>query len=241
MEKQAKLVYKVKRLLKRLGCPRWLHHFGPKMYELYEYICALLIRFCCRLSYRRVKQLCDLLGFTCPTKSFLQRTAAKLDIRFWQQVIKATSRQVRIVALDATGLSRINPSYHYLKCIDGKMPKVPIKLNAAFDTRHKKFCAARVRVLPAHDLKDAYQLIRQSNLRILVADKDYVSEKFYKQAHEQGILLMIPKKKNAKKGFFRKKMHKAFRQKTYNRRSLIEAVFGATKRKYGSSVSSQKA
>ena len=241
MTKHAKLVYKVKRLLKRLGCPRWLHHFGPKKYEFWQHIMALLTKAYCRLSYRRVGQLFDLLGIVCPRKSALQATAAKLDSKFWQQVLKATSFQPYIVALDATGLSRTNPSYHYLKRIDGKKPQKYVKLNTAFDTRHKKFCAAKVRVLPAHDLRDAQYLLRQSNPRIGVADKGYVSEKLYKYAHEQGILLMMPKKKNAKKGFFRKKMHKKFRQKTYNRRSLVEAAFGAAKRKYGSSVSSRKA
>jgi len=241
MEKQTKLVFKVKRLLKRLGCPRWLHHFGPKTYEFWQHVTALLAKAYCRLSYRRVIQLFDLLGMTCPKKSALQTMAAKLDSHFWQNVLKATSRKAYIVALDAKGLSRTNPSYHYLKRIDGKRPQKYVKLNAAFDTRHKKFCAAKVRVLPAHDLKDANQLIQQSNPRIVVADKGYVSEKLYKYAHEQGILLMMPKKKNAKKGFFRKKMHKAFRQKTYNLRSLVEAGFGAAKRKYGSSVSSRKA
>lgn len=241
MEKQTKLVFKVKRLLKRLGYPRWLHHFGPKTYELYEHMCALLMRSYCQLSYRRVKQLFVLLGLRCPTKSSLQRTAAKLDSKFWQQVLRATSPKTYIVALDATGLSRTNPSYHYLKRIDGKKPQKYVKLNAGFDTKHKKFCAAKVRVLPAHDLRDARYLLKQSNPRIGVADKGYVSEKLYKYAHEQNILLMMPKKKNAKRGFFRKKMHQAFRQKTYNRRSLVEAGFGAIKRKYGSSVSSRKA
>ena len=202
---------------------------------------ALLAKAYYRLSYERVVQLFDLIGIVCPRKSALQAMAAKLDSKFWQQVLKATSPKSYLVALDATGLSLTNPSYHYLKCINGKKPQKYVKLSAAFDTRHKKFCAASIRVLPAHDLKDANKLIQQCNPRIEVADKGYVSEKLYKQAHEQDILLMIPKKKNAKRGFYRKKMHKSFRKKTYNRRSLVEAVFGAAKRKYGSSVSSRKA
>ncbi len=75
MEKETKLVKKVKRLLRRLGWPRWLHHFGPKKYEFWQHLVALLLRFFCRLSYRRVKQLLDLLGMICPSKSSLQRTA----------------------------------------------------------------------------------------------------------------------------------------------------------------------
>ena len=241
MKKTNKLVYKVKRLLKRLGCPRWLHHFGPKTYELYEHLCALLVRYYCKLSFRRVKQLLDLLGLRCPSKSALQYTSAKLEEDFWHKVLRVTSPNPYIVALDSTGLSTTNPSYHYLRRIDGKLPKKYVKLSVAFDTRHKKFCAAKVRILPRHDLKDAKHLLKQSLPKIAVADKGYVSENLYEFAHEQGILLMIPKKKNARKGFYRKKMHKKFCLRTYHRRELVEAGFGSVKRKFGGSVSSRKA
>jgi len=114
MEKEDKLVKKVKRLLKRLGCPRWLHHFGPKIYEFREHFAALLVRFFCRLSYRKIKQLFDLLGRKCPSKSALQYTAAKLSSTFWQKVLVLTSGGKHyLIAIDSTGLSRTNPSYHY--------------------------------------------------------------------------------------------------------------------------------
>jgi hypothetical protein len=239
MVNEAKLVHKVKLLIKRLGCPRWLHHYGPKKYEFLEHLAALLVRAYCQLSYRRVKQLLDLLGIRCPSKSALQYTAKKLDSSFWERVLKATSGNAYLVAVDSTGLSRTNPSYHYLKRIDGKMPKTPVKVNLAFDTRKKKFCAAKIRVLPAHDIKDAEFLLRISNPKIAVADKGYVSEKLYEYATNNKILLMIPKKSNAKRGFFRKKMHKRFNLRTYRRRALVEASNSSIKRKYGSSVSSR--
>jgi len=240
MEKEAKLVKKVKRLLKRLGCPRWLHHFGPKKYEFLEHLAALLVRFYCRLSFRRVVELFGLFGLNCPSKSALQYTAAKLSSAFWQKVIDTTSGGVHyLVAIDSTGLSRTNPSYHYLRRIDGKMPKIPVKLSTSFDTRKKKFCAAKVRVLPANDIRDAPYLLRHSNPKIAVADKGYNSEKFYELAAEQGTLLMIPKKKRAKKGFYRNRMQKKFNTKTYNRRQIAESGNSSIKRKYGHSVSSR--
>ncbi len=240
MEKEDKLVKKVKRLLKRLGCPRWLHHFGPKTYEFREHFAALLLRFFCRLSYRKVKQLFDLLGRKCPSKSALQYTAAKLSSGFWQKVLALTSGGKHyLVAVDSTGLSRSNPSYHYLKRIDGKMPKIPVKLSTSFDTRKKKFCAAQIRVLPAHDTRDAKKLLEYSNPKIVVADKGYNSEKLYKLATENNTLLMIPKKTNAKRGFYRNKMQKKFRLRTYHRRALAESANSSIKRKYGHSVSSK--
>jgi len=241
MGKEVKLVKKVKRLLRRLGHPRWLHRFGPKTYEFFEHLAVLLMREFCKLSYRRVVQLFDLVGLRCPSKSALQYTAAKLDAGFWQRVLKATSGSVYLVAIDSTGFSRTNPSYHYLRRIDGKIPKIPVKMSCAFDTRKKKFCAAKIRVLPAHDIKDAGALLKESDPKIAVADKAYNAEKLYKQAHEQGVLLIIPKKANAKKGHYRKKMAKHFRTRTYNRRQLAESANSSIKRKYGHSVSSKKA
>ncbi len=47
-------------------------------------------------------------------------------------MLKATSPQAYLVALDATGLSRTNLSYYYLKRIDCKNPQKYVKLNVAF-------------------------------------------------------------------------------------------------------------
>ena len=240
MKKAEKQLNKVKRLLKRLGCPRWLHHFGPKTYEFFEHFFALLIKAFCRLSYRRTKQLLDLLDFHCPSKSALQYTAKKLNSNFWNRILKITCGNSYLVAIDSTGFSRTNPSYHYLKRIDGKMPKIPVKLSIAFDTRKKKFCGAKIRVLPAHDSKDAKFLLRKSDPKIAVLDKAYNSETIYEFSFDNDILLMIPKKSNAKRGYFRKKAQKMFKLRTYHRRSLVESGNSSTKRKYGSSVSSKR-
>ena len=236
MKKEERLVNKVKRLLRRLSCPRWLHHFGPKTYEFYEHFCALLIRAFCKLSLRRVKQLCDLLGLHCPSKSALHYTAKKLSAAFWQKVLKATSGCPYLVALDSTGLSRTNPSYHYLCRIDGKIPRIPIKLSLAIDTRKKKFCAAKIRVLPAHDLRDAEYLLQQSKPKIAVADKGYSSEKLYRFSAQNNILLMVPQKKNARHGLWRVRMQKQFKIRTYHRREMVEAGNSSLKRKFGGSV-----
>ena len=240
MNKENKLVKKVKRLLRRLGYPRWLHHFGPKTYEFYEHLCALLIRFFCRLSYRRVKQLCDLLEIRCPSKSALQYTAKKLSATFWQKVLEATCSTPYLIAIDSAGLSRTNPRYHYLRRIDGKIPKVPVKLSVAFDTRKKKYCAAKIRVLPAHDIKDAPHLLTQSHAKIVVADKAYSSEKLYRHAAALQALLMVPQKKNARHGLWRVTMQRQFRIRIYHRRAMVEAANSSFKRKFGSSVQAKK-
>lgn len=245
MVKENKLVKKVKRLLRRLGCPRWLHHFGPKTYDFAEHFGALLMRAFCRLSYRRVKQLFDLLGLRCPTKSSLQRTAKKLSAAFWQRILKITCGNSYLVAIDGTGLSRTMPSYHYLKRIDRKMPKVPIKLSIAFDTRKKKFAAAKIRVLPAHDLRDAQSLIQHSMPKVIVADKAYDANSLHTFCKERNIKAYIPLRvwSKPRRGFFspRRKAAKYFNMRTYHRREIGETGNSSLKRKFGSSVSSRKA
>lgn len=242
MNKKERLVHKVKRLLRRLGCPRWLHHFGPKTYTFLEHLCALLVRAYCRLSYARTAELFGILGMTCPSKSALWYTAQKLDSGFWQRVLKVTSGTTYLAAIDSTCFSRTNPSYHYLRRIDGKMPKVPVKLSIAFDTRKKKFCAAKIRVLPAHDIRDAMALTRTANPKVVAADKAYDADWLHEFFHERKIRAHIPLRNwpKPKHGMsFRMIASKKFNLRSYHRRELVESGNSSIKRKYGSSVSSR--
>lgn len=247
MKKEEKLVNKVKRLLRRLGMPRWLHHFGPKIYELYEHLSALIIRFYCRLSYRRIKKLLDMLGIICPSKSALQYTADRIPSWLWNRAIEITSGGMHhLIAIDSTGLSRTNPSYHYLRRIDGKIPKMYVKLSSAFDTRRKKFCSAKIRVIPRHDVKDFNHLLKYLKPKIIVADKGYDSNKIHRYCYENRIKAYIPLKDYGKKivhnmWSYRRKAAKYFRKRTYNRRVLIESGFHSIKTKYGSSINSKNA
>ena len=243
MKKEIRLVKKIKRLLRQLGCPRWLHHYGPKTYEFLEHLTALLIRSFCRLSYRRVKQLLDLFEIKSPSKSALQCTAKKLDSSFWQKLLQTTCNQSYLIAIDSTGFARTNPSYHYLRRIDGKMPKIPVKLSAAFDTKKKKFCAAKIRVLHSHDIKDAKALLLQSKPKILVADKAYDARWIHEVCRDANIKPYIPIRNWGKPRFrnlgLRMKSAKKFNLRIYHRREMIESGFSAIKRKFGASVSSK--
>ena len=245
MKKEERIENKVKHLLKMLDAPRWLHHFGPKKYEFYEHLVALLIRHFCRLSYRRVgKFMRNLLGLICPSKSALQATAKKIPKWIWDKSLKLTSGvKHKIIAIDGTGFSRTNPSYHYLKRIDGKLPRKYTKLTGAFDTENNKWCAAVVRILPAHDMKDAIHLVAESNPDILVMDKAGDAESLHRYCYENGIEAHIPMRKRGNSihnmWSCRRKASKRFDARIYGRRSLIESGNSSIKRKFGSSVSSK--
>jgi len=247
MKKEVKLIKKIKRLLKRLKCPRWLHRFGPKTYEFYEHITALLMGHYCRLSYRRVVYFFDLVGIiNCPSKSALQYTASRISNALWNKMLELTcGNKQSIVALDATGFSRINPSYHYLKRIDGKLPKIPVKLSAIFDVKKKRFCYAKIHVLPAHDIKDAKPLISKCNAKILVADKGYDAKWLHEYLSKRDIEAHIPIRRYGKAVHSmwsrRRIVAEKFKLKIYHKRELIESGFGSLKRRFGGSVNSKKA
>lgn len=246
MKKEIKLIKKVKHLLKKLNAPRWLHHFGPKTYELHEHLMALLIRhFCKGLSYRGTAMLFDLFGVKCPSKSALQYTANKIERKLWNRALELTAGiKHYIVALDGTGFSRTNPSYHYLRRIDGKIPKKYVKLSASFDTKLKKWCSAKVRIIPRHDIKDAKALIKRINTKIITADKAYDANWLHNFCIKQGIKTCIPARDYGKarcRNTLRRRLAEQIKQKTYGRRNMIESGFSSLKRKFGSSVSSKTA
>lgn len=244
MKKEEKLINKVKLLLRRANIPRFLHRFGPKKYEFAQHLQALLVRAYCRLSYRRTRRLYDLFGLICPSKSSLQYTAKKLNVEFWNNMLKITCGSSYTIAIDSSGFSRSSPSYHYLKRINGKPPKIPIKLSIAFDTAKKKFKAAKIRVQGGHDVKDAKFLILQSKPKVLVADKGYDSGDIHDLCAWNKIKVHIPIREYKGKVRHnlmsnRRKNAKLFRERTYHRRSLVESAFSLLKRKLGFSVNSK--
>ena len=244
MKKENKLINKVKCLLKKIGCPRWLHHFGPKKYQLLDHCFALLCKQLWQLSYRRISSILVLLGIKCPSKSALQYNAKRIPFSLWQKLLKTTTTPTYISAIDSTGMTRNIVSYHYLWRIDRHNPSSkPLKLSLAVDTAKKTVTSARIKAsFWSHDTKDVPYLINNMKYvpKVIVADKAYDSEKLHEYTYDRGIRAVIPLKKNAKRGFYRLKNAKMFRLKTYHRREIVESVISALKRKFGSYVRSRK-
>ena len=248
-KKEVKLINKVKRLLKRLKCPRYLHYFGPKTYEFYQHITALLLKEVFKLSFRRVSNLLNMLGLVVPSYSALCKMRKRISLSIWEGILSiTTSFSSYIVAIDSTGLSRTNPSWHYINRINSKNPvKSYVKLSCFFDTRRKKFLALRIRSKPRHDSKDVDYLLKQRrNMKKLVGDTAYDAEWIHELCSKLDIVSVIKPRKNVKRGYYRRKQKENYKDKTYHRRSMIESGFGSLKRKYGShllarAITSQRA
>lgn len=107
MEKEVKLGRKIKRFLRSMGCPRWLHHFGPKRYELSQHLFALLMMEAFQLSLRRAEKLLTAFEIKVPTYSALCKRRKKIPSWIWQKMLQLTAGlQHKTIAIDATGFSR---------------------------------------------------------------------------------------------------------------------------------------
>ena len=235
MEKEERLVNKIKRLLRRIGCPRWLHHYGPKTYELCQHIFAFVIMAICRLSFRRASVFLAMLGFKVPTFSALCKSRKRIPKYLLERAMQLTSGDKHVcVAIDSTGISRTNPSYHYVKRIDRREPvKSYVKQSTLFDVQNKTFIALRVRAKPRHDIKDAKYLLQKVEMQTLLGDTAYDANWLHQWCWNKGIQTQIKPRKNVRRGFYRRKQMKNYSEKKYHQRSLIEAGQGAIKRKYG--------
>ena len=248
MSKEQKLVNKIKRLIKRVGLPRWLHRFGPKKYEFLHHAVAYIVKQECKLGYRRVTKLLRWFGFKCPCPSALCTSFNRLPLQLWQRLLKATTNNnLNLVAIDGTGMSRPLPSPYYYKRIDKPYPiEIPLKLSIAIDTRTKKILSLRLRAKRSHDIKDAKYLIKhlQRKPNKIVADKGYDAEWLHQFCKDNGIKTVIPIRGYGKPRVGVTRLRyistKQFKKRTYNRREMIESVFKAIKCKFGSSVSSVK-
>jgi transposase len=243
-KKEERLVNKVKRLLRKAKIPRNLNRKGSKIYAFWNHCFALLTRAMFRLSYRRTVQSLEFLGFRVASKSTLAYQAKKIPRGIWQLLLKATiSQPVKISAIDSTGLSGNNPSWHYVKRINAEKPiKRFFKLSILIDVKRRKILSLKLRSNPRHDILDVKYLIKQTSKKpsVILLDKGYDAEWLHKYFAEQNIWSIAPVRKGCARGFYRRQLQRSFPQKTYNQRSIVESVFGAIKRKYGSSVSSIK-
>ena len=246
MKKEARLVNKIKRLLRRANIPRFLHHFGPKKYEFYQHALAFIIMRECRLGYRRVSRLLNDLGLETPSYSALAKMIARMPNVIWNKLLEISNLQkLNIVAIDGSGFSRPLPSPYYYRRIDKPYPiDIPLKHSIAVDTRTRKIVAIRIRAKNSHDIKDAKYLIRRfpSEAKCLVADKAYDAEWLHQFCNELGIKVCIPIRNYGKSRFKRWTLRRKSKcdQRTYRRRTTVECVFSATKRKFGASLSSVK-
>lgn len=196
-----------------------------------------------RASFRRCVDILEGLGFNVPTYSALCKCRKRIPIQIWNSFLKLTAGSYNyFFAVDSTGFSRINPSYHYVKRIATETPiKDYAKLSAFFNLSTRKFTALRIRMKLRHDIKDVNYLLKMSLPKAkLFGDSAYDAESIHEKCFELGVITMMKPRKNVKKGFYRRKQMKEYDKDEYKQRNGIEGGFGSLKRKYGGDVSGKR-
>lgn len=236
--KEARIIRKIKRLLRQAHMPAYLHRFGPKKYRLWQHMLALLIKQECRLSYRRVASLLTGLGAIVPTYSALCKMNKRMPTTLWRALLAASAGIAKplIAAIDATFYSARNPSQHYLNRCGKKPPKTPVQLTGIREVCRQKWLAIKVHNSQVGEAPQAKPLLNQLTCKplVLTADKAYDAEYIHEYAYHHNILTVIPSKRTTKRGFYRRQMKRRYNERLYHRRSLIESAFSAAKRRSGS-------
>ena len=240
-KRETKLVKKLEGVLKQLNCGRYLHHFGPKKFKFVFHALALLLKEALKCSFRRIEEFLNLLDIKVPTYSALCKMRKRIPSWIWNKLLQLTAGETHEeIAIDSSGFSKTNPSFHYVKRIDRTKPvKNFAKFSALFNIRNKKFCRIAVDEKRKHDIKD-FRPLMKIKIKKLYGDSAYDAEWIHEYCYERGIQTIIKPRKNVRKGFYRRKQMKNYSEEEYHQRSLIESGFSALKRKYGGNVSAKR-
>lgn len=159
-DKAAKLVKKVKCLLKQLGCPRWLHRFGPKKYTAWMHLkCVFLKEKLKDYSWRDL--VSNVLPYFFPGRKIphfttLQKFARRMPIALWNQILRwsAQANYCAVDAIDGTGFSRTKANSYYTKRIDRDTPlKRHLQVIIYTDCRRRKVISAKVNAKSTYEGK----------------------------------------------------------------------------------------
>ncbi len=244
MKKEERLDRKINRLFRQAGHPRWLHHFGPKKFQIWVLCLGLIIKQVYRLSYRRAMKFLDEHHTIKLHWTTLQKFAKRLPKQLWQSLLAATitTPTIKLGAGDGTTFARTNPSHHFLKRIDRAGPVGrPVQFVTLIDVNQRKFLAGNCYAKPRHEAQTIPSLHEQSPAKIdvLTLDKAFDAEWLHQWLNEHGTFAVTPARKNCHKGKFRKIMRDCIDWCLYWQRNIIECLFSALKRLFGSALKSK--
>lgn len=243
--------------------PFYSNRFSKRVFTQHQLLQGLVVKTLFRLRYRELVELLqvsdtlvDAIGFTrIPHYTTFQKFAARFPPRILHQLIGAIAKHLcngtLNIALDSTGFSLTNASYHYIKRTDRKeFHKDFIKATLAVDTITKCVAAVKLRCNRRHDLIDAVPVLRKAHqagkIKKVLADKAYDSEPFnqfiIQELQAQPIIPLKWEKTPLERttGKIRKQLKTSFPQKEYNQRNQGESTHSTIKRKYDSTIRAKK-
>jgi transposase len=244
MKKEERLNRKIKRLFKRAGHPRYFHRMGPKKFQTWILCLGLIIKQVYRLSYRRAMKFLDEYYVIKLHWTTLQKAAKRLPKALWQSLLAATIEfcTTALAAADGTGFSRTNPSHYYLKRIDRTGPiGRPVQFVGLVDVEQRKFLAGNFYAKPYHEARRIPGLHKRcpTTIETLLMDKGFDAEWLHSWLNINGTFAIVPVRKNCRRGMYRKFMKNCIDWCLYWQRNLVESLFSALKRLFGSTISAK--
>jgi len=245
MKKEETLKDKAKRLWKAAGLPKFLNKYGPKKTP------GWLI-FLCHLEYtvhapswrRAMNFMVDYHEKSRHWTSW-QKAISKWQQWVWDALAKASAGNLpcEVAAIDGTTMARSNPSQHYIKKINCDLCTHPIQEVVMIDVKHRKFLSWRIRAKARGEKCDVPYLIEHSSVlpELVLMDKGFDSQPLHTYLRDVGVWSVAPVRKGCAHGHYRKQLRDCFDWPLYWQRSIIECLFSAVKRLFGSHVRARTA
>ena len=194
-----------------------------------------------QLSYRRAMKFLDEFYGINLHWTTLQKAAKRLPKALWQSLLAATigTKNIFLAAGDGTGFARAGPSSYYLRRIDRDGPiGRPVQAITLIDVERRKFISGNFFAKPYHAARRIPGLHRQSpaEIDVLLLDKEFDAEKLHQWLNENGTFSVAPVRKGCRRGRHRKMLRDCFDWCLYWQRNIVECLFSALKRLFGSTV-----
>lgn len=239
MEEKETLEQKAKHLVRRARLPRFLNRFGWKEHPLWEFMLAQLVYTTYGRCWRRTaKFMREYYGKILHWTSW-QRAIAKWPFWVWHALAQASAGNgVAIAAIDGTTFTRSNPSEHYLHRIDREESVGrPVQSVTLVAVKERKFLAWRIRARPRGEKCDVPYLLQHSEKpELVLMDRGFDSNPLHAWLREHQVWSIAPVRKGCKRGQYRRQLRDCFDYGLYGQRNIVEALFSAVKRLFGTHV-----
>jgi hypothetical protein len=217
---------------------------GPKKFETWILCLGLVIKQVYRLSYRRTMKFLDEYYHIYLHWTTLQKAAKRLPKPLWESLLSATITvsSIALAALDGTGFSRTSPSHYYLKRIDRADPiGRPVQMISMIDVEQRKFVATNAYAKPYHEAPKVPTIYKKCSVGvdILLMDKAFDAEWLHQWLKVHGTFSVAPVRKGCRRGRHRKLMRDCMDWCLYWQRNIVECLFSALKRLFGTSLCSK--
>ena len=246
MNKKETLKQKAYHLWKKARLPDFFNRKGPKQTPAWKAYACLMEYTVHAPAWRRAADFMAVYHHEERHWTTWQKAISKWPFWVWQRLRQASigEEECSIAALDGTGLSRSNASQHYLKRIDSdKRVKCYVQQVVLIDVNKRKFLSWRIRATPRGEKIDVPYLIRHSPILPdgVLMDKGFDSNPLHSWLREHGIWSVAPVRQGCRHGQYRKQLRDCFDYELYWQRNIVESLFSAVKRLFGSHVRAKKA